>query len=472
MNEKGQIRQEYIKRINKVINFIETNLDQELPLEYLSKKAYFSPFHFHRIFSAIIGETLNTYINRKRIERIASVLLSKSDIPITELANKYGFNNGSSFSRAFKNFYGISPTEFKTKSKNKFSKIGKANSKNGIALITIEKYICSIDNIKKWILMNAQVEIVELQEIKLVGITHIGKFDKIGETYERLIKWAEPNGLLTQKMKAVTIYHDNPKITKTSKVRLSACITADKETKTDGEIAKVSIQKGIYAIGRFEISVKLFEKAWDSMIIWVTENGYKFRDGDFFEIYQNDNKTHPEKKFIVDICIPIEKSQHTNHQVSIGNLGKSKSKPQTNQTLTDYKRTLNYVKELRLHFTKEYPLRFKVGTIYQGSTDYSYFPIKTEPLKKEKLKFVIIINHQKRQFEICLSGQNKEIRKKYWKIFKGSNWKKYHIPSTSGLSIIESILVENPDFNNLDLLTEQIETKTMEFINEITDVLE
>ena len=85
--------------------------------------------------------------------------------------------------------------------------------------------------------------------------------------------------------------------------------------------------------------------------------------------------------------------------------------------------------------------------------------------KKQKLKIAIVFNHQKIRFEIWLAGQNKQIQKKYWEIFKGSDWNKYHIPSTinDGFSIVDNILVENPNFDDLEILTEQIETKTMEF---------
>ena len=78
------------------------------------------------------------------------------------------------------------------------------------------------------------------------------------------------------------------------------------------------------------------------------------------------------------------------------------------------------------------------------------------------------------RFEIWLAGQNKQIQKKYWEIFKGSDWNKYHIPSTTdeGFSIVDNTLVENPDFDNLETLTEQIETKTMEFIKEIIKAIE
>ncbi|WP_394331647.1 DUF7000 family protein [Tenacibaculum agarivorans] len=125
-------------------------------------------------------------------------------------------------------------------------------------------------------------------------------------------------------------------------------------------------------------------------------------------------------------------------------------------------------------FQKEYDTIFKLEKIYQGDPNFSYFSLTTEELKKQKLKFVIILNHKELYFSICLSGQNKSIRKKYWKIFKGSDWNKYHLAESieDSLSIIDQTTVEKPDFNNKRNLTEKIEKESMKFIKELKDILE
>ena len=467
------IRQEYIKRINDVLDFIEKNLDADLSLSSLSPKSHYSPFHFHRIFSAIIGETLNDYINRKRIERIASILLVGTDKSIKELAYNYGFNSESSFSRSFKKYYGISPSRFKSEGKNILSKIG-------IEPLTMEKYICSINNINKWIDMNAQIDIKELQEIKLAGIMHIGGFEEMGNSYQRLMKWgAEKEALDMPNFKAITIYHDNPNVTQPSKVRYSTCVTINKNIKAEGEIRPLAIQKGIYAVGHFEIHANDFPKAWESLCVWVIENEYEFRDGDYFEIYLNDHKTHPEQKFIIDLCIPLEKNDKIKLDINKGassksNLSNYRAQIRQGQIQVDYSQLMNYIKGLRTYFKNEYAPDFIIGKVYQGNMDFSYISLTTQELKKQKLKFVIIFNHKMMRFEICLSGQNKSIRKKYWHLFKGSNWNKYHLAESidDSLSIIDHIIVPRPDFDDTKKLTENIEKESLKFINDIRDILE
>lgn len=373
-NEFYNTKSDYLERINNVICYIEKNLDKDLNLNNLSKKAFFSSFHFHRIFSAIVGETLNSLIIRKRIERIASIIAVGTSETFVDLAYKYGFNSAVSFSRAFKKFYGISPSEFKEKGRFNYSKIGKG-------AVTYEQYICSIDNILNWMNMNAQVEVKELSEIRLAGIMHIGKPDKIANTYERLFKWAFSKGITNSPdFKAVTVYHDNPRITEASKVRQSACVTVNGDFSGDRDIVKIVIPNGRFVVGYFEIKPAQFQKAWEGMCIWVIENGYAFRDGDYFEVYRNDYRTHPEQKFIIDICIPVEKGKGKDvhavtaekslneykkdykQQIEIGNI------PQA------YKSLMSFMKSLRTYFINNYPVDYVIGSIYPGNMTITYFP--------------------------------------------------------------------------------------------------
>lgn len=300
-----EVQSTYISSVNKALQFIDENLDTNLSLETISKVACFSPFHFHRIFKAITNETLNSYINRKRIEKVASVLTHKPEVSITELSLLFGFNSNSSLTRAFKKYYNISPSEFRRQKNSRFSKIGKVESKNGQEQVVFEEYICSINNLNNWIKMNAKIEIKEIANLELAYVTSIGEHG-VTTAYDTLVKWATPLGLLKHPdTKMVTIYHDSFKITNPEKVRISACITLNESIKVSGNIGRTSIEKGKFIVGNFVIGLSEFEKSWNSLFLWMAENGYKKADRDPFEIYHNDYRIHPEKKCIVDYFIPI-----------------------------------------------------------------------------------------------------------------------------------------------------------------------
>src|SRR5215510_11855422 len=114
----------YAQRINRVIDYLRENLDRQVKLEELAKVACFSEFHFHRIFSAVSGETLNSFTNRLRLEKAAR-LLRYSDQSLTDIALDCGFSSSATFSRAFRTGYETSPSQFRNSGAIKNSKICK-----------------------------------------------------------------------------------------------------------------------------------------------------------------------------------------------------------------------------------------------------------------------------------------------------------------------------------------------------------
>ncbi|MEO9804289.1 MAG: AraC family transcriptional regulator [Reichenbachiella sp.] len=300
-----EIQADYKNRINRVFEFIDENLDADLSLDTISEIAYFSPFHFHRVFKFVTGETLNEYVTRRRIEKSALDLLHKN-ITVAEIAHKYGFSENSSYSRAFKKYFGVSPTTFKKQNPNRHSKIRQLESKNGQEHPDYEKYICMINNLKNWIKMNANIEIKEAPELNVAGVTHIG-INGVEDSFEKVIKWANSKGLMKNpEAKLGRVFYDSIKVTKPEKVRMSVFLTTNESFETEGEIYKSTIKKGKCIVGRFEITPDEFPKSWTGLFIWMNENGYKKSAENPFEIYHNDFREHPENKFMVDLCIPIE----------------------------------------------------------------------------------------------------------------------------------------------------------------------
>lgn len=304
VNHESNIQIDYQIRINRVFEYIEKNLDSDLPLATIADIAFFSPFHFHRVFKAITGETLNEYITRRRAEKAALELLHK-DIAVSEIFLKYGFADNSSFTRTFKKFYGVSPTEFRKQNPNRFSKIRQLDSKNGQTYPDSDQYICAINDLKNWIQMNAKIEIRQIEKMQLAGVPAIGH-NNIAAAYQKLMRWAAPLGLLNDNTKMLTVYHDSFKVTEADKVRVEACLVLNEPVKSSGEVKLATIEKGKFIVGSFEIVLDDFEKAWTGLFIWMNENGYKKADRNIFELYYNNFNDHPEKKAIVDFYIPVE----------------------------------------------------------------------------------------------------------------------------------------------------------------------
>jgi len=138
-----------------------------------------------------------------------------------------------------------------------------------------------------------------------------------------------------------------------------------------------------------------------------------------------------------------------------------------------YRGLMEYFSSLRSYFKKKYPDYAVSGSIYFGYLDMTYFAINPSLLKDRKLRIAIVFLHEEFRFEVWLGAYNKTIQKKYWDLVRKEIWNKYRVPSSlKGIdSIIEYILVENPDFRDLNALTTQIETGIMKFIKDIEDFL-
>lgn len=137
-----------------------------------------------------------------------------------------------------------------------------------------------------------------------------------------------------------------------------------------------------------------------------------------------------------------------------------------------YKGLMEYIIGLRTFFERKYP-DYVVSRLYQGYMEMTYFSIVLQFLKDRKLKVAIVFLHDTCRFEVWLAGQNKQVQTKFWKSFKESGWNKYRIPATTkgADSIIEYILIGNPDFSDLDALTKQLEKGTLEFIKDVESFL-
>ena len=138
-----------------------------------------------------------------------------------------------------------------------------------------------------------------------------------------------------------------------------------------------------------------------------------------------------------------------------------------------YKGLMEYMMALRTHLKDKYPDYSGPGGVYFGYMDMTYFAFNPQSLKGRNLKVAIVFVHETFRFEAWLAGYNKQVQAKYWKLFKDNNWTKYRlVPTLKGVdSILEHVLVDHPDFGELDALTQQIERETLGFIKDVEDYL-
>ncbi len=320
-----ELRNEYQARINRVLDFIENHLDRSMTLDELSGIAHFSPYHFHRIFSAIVGETLSHFIARIRLEKAANMLTAYPHRSITVVALDCGFSGPAVFSRSFREAFGMSPSEWRSGGAARYRKNciinsnhGQTQGKAGQAVEFSSRYIGDITTHQKWRItmkhpstLKADVNVRPVDSMTVAYVRHIGAYqgnEKLfKELFDKLMMWAGPRELIGPETQCITIYHDNPDLTDDDKLRISCCITVPEETEVSGEIGKMKLSGGKYAIAHFEISPDQYGDAWNAVYGgWLPESGYQPDDRPCFELYSSDPKTHPEGKHVVDIYVPVK----------------------------------------------------------------------------------------------------------------------------------------------------------------------
>lgn len=320
IERRKRLRAEYQARINRVIDHIEENLGRDLSLEELARVACFSPYHFHRIFRALVGEPLSQFVRRIRLERAAGQLASQPHKPVTDIALDLGFSGSAAFSRAFKDWFGRSASEWRetalrsapSKKRKQKSKPGKTDRKPRKDDRSSSAYSDGVIHRYRRMNMNDKlkfdVEVKDLPELVVAYVRHIGPFPGIKGAFEKLTSWAGPRGLIrVPESKFLAVYHDNPDITDEAKLRSSACLTVPAGTPVAGEVGTMTIPGGRFAVARFEVADGEFGEAWNAFYgRWLPESGFQPDDRMCYEVYLNDFRTHPQRKHIINICMPVK----------------------------------------------------------------------------------------------------------------------------------------------------------------------
>ncbi|WP_282042735.1 DUF7000 family protein [Winogradskyella flava] len=138
--------------------------------------------------------------------------------------------------------------------------------------------------------------------------------------------------------------------------------------------------------------------------------------------------------------------------------------------LIAYNELVKFVMKLRTEFIKTLSDKYSFAGILHGYMDYTYFYYSNDFLKSKKLKLGLVLNHLEMRFEIWLLGNTIPTQKNHWELLKNTKWNKDKTEMPK-YSILETTLVENPDFDNLEKLTKQIETKMIKASDEILDYL-
>jgi len=297
---KTETEQIYRERMLEVLLHIQSHLDEPLSLDALAEIACFSPFHFHRIFKGLVGESVKEHVRRLRLERAAQRLQVGED-SILAIALDAGYESHESFTRAFQKMFGGAPSVFRRKHRA-------ARRSGAVSRVHYEPG-GSLANFKPIARGGVEME-VKMEKVKprrVAFARHIGPYNQCEAAWGKLCAWAGRKGLLGPGAVMLGISHDDPEVTPPEKLRYDACVTIGNDVKPEGEIGVQVIPGGEYAVvthlGPYERLIQTYQKIFGE---WAPASGRVVKAAPCYEVYRNDPHRTPPDQLLTDIYVPLE----------------------------------------------------------------------------------------------------------------------------------------------------------------------
>ncbi|MFH1843509.1 MAG: AraC family transcriptional regulator [bacterium] len=297
---KSATLQDYKQRMLRVLVYIQQNLDRELSLQELAEVAHFSPYHFHRIFRGMVGETLQGHIRRIRLERAAARLM-QTDRSIIRIAFEAGYESHEAFTRAFQTMTGQAPSAFRVQRQA----LNHGPSPTGVHY-PLHESPDDFDPLENGgSTMDVTIKIIDPQRVAFMR--HVGPYNQVGGTWEKLCMQLGAQGLLGPGATFFGLCYDDPEVTPAEKIRYDACITVDEKFQPEGDIGVQTIPGGDYAVtthhGPYE---KLNETYAQLCGQWAPRSGRTVAAAPCFEHYLNDPQSTEPEELLTDIHMPLE----------------------------------------------------------------------------------------------------------------------------------------------------------------------
>lgn len=340
---RSALREEYVGRVNLVLDHIEQHLTDDLDLSALAQVAGFSRFHFHRIFASILGETPADFLHRIRVERAAAVLVAHPSMPITQIALECGFSGSAPFARAFRARFGMSASAWRAGGHVTWKDPAGCRAVRtdpphvDDRFAVLDESVDPATGLPIWRMRVQDWEPVTvalrwLQSFPIAYVRHVGRYQGDGALFARLFgvlgRWAGPRELLADPDGwSVCVYHDDPNVTDDDRLRVTVGITVPASTATGGEIGSTTVGGGLYGVGTFRLRERDYADAWAAMVAgWLPESGCQLDDRDCFERFPmsdlggsaddagnggaapsaDDPDDSDERSTPVEICLPVK----------------------------------------------------------------------------------------------------------------------------------------------------------------------
>lgn len=290
-------QQDYQQRLLRVLVYIQKNLDRDPSLEELADVAHFSPYHFHRIFRGMVGESVRAHIRRLRLEQAAGRLIMGDD-PIIRIALDAGYESHAAFTRAFHAMTDLSPTDYRQARRPLVAHApGLRYTEDGdLAFASLETGGSIMD-----------VTIKTIPERRVAFIRHTGPYAECGKAWSALCMKLGPEGRLGPGVEFIGLSYDDPDVTPADKLRYDACVPVGDDFEPAGEIGVQTVGGGTFAVTTHHGPYENFSVTYAELCgQWIPKHNRTIKAQPCMEIYLNDPESTPPEELLTDVYLPIE----------------------------------------------------------------------------------------------------------------------------------------------------------------------
>jgi AraC family transcriptional regulator len=296
---RRRTEQTYRERILRVLVHIQNHLSEAVSLDDLAAVAHFSPYHFHRIFRGTVGESVMEHVRRLRLERAAHQLRF-GDQPVTRVAFDAGYETHEAFTRAFGAMFGAPPSQFREARRPPW-----LNAPSGIHYDPDGRLNDFQPLQPGGLIVDVRIETVPV--LRVAFMRHTGPYHEVKETWEKLMAWAGPRGLLAGKPQILGVPHDDPDVTPPDKVRYDACLVVDERFRPEGEVGVQQVGGGEYAVATHRGPYRTVGEAFVRICgEWLPASGGELRSAPPLLMPRNSLGEVAEEELLTDVYMPLE----------------------------------------------------------------------------------------------------------------------------------------------------------------------
>ncbi|MGE3346162.1 MAG: GyrI-like domain-containing protein [Ramlibacter sp.] len=274
---------DYQERLARVTAYIHDHLAGELDLNRLAEVAHLSPYHWHRVYHALYGETIAATVRRLRLHR-ASGYLANTSLGVAPLARQCGYPNVQSFTRAFRAAYGMSPTQYRRQGGHAVFQAPGAQPEA----------------------VGYEVALRQVPAVQLAGLAHRGSYMLVGKAFEAAHARMAAQGLVRPETRWLAVYDDDPFAVPESQLSSRAGLSLPPGAQARPPLEQFVLGGGRCAVLRHRGPYATMRAAYQWLYgRWLVQSGHEAANLPVFEEYLNHPRDTPPAELLTDIFLPL-----------------------------------------------------------------------------------------------------------------------------------------------------------------------